>query len=284
VRSRWSGVTARLSRPSRFLLLGVALLGLLATTAVAVLVNDAGTRHARSKPAAATSAAPVPSVPSPSPSQNPFLTRVPLFPPAPPPVRLTLLTGPYAPIYRRLPVNARVAFLTIDDGWIRQPQAITLMAAAHIPFTMFLVAPVAAADPAFFTRMETVGGVVEDHTVTHRSMRGKPYPFQRAEICGGASMLAKTFGRRPEFFRPPFGEYDSTTLRAVHDCGLTAAFYWSETVNNGTVNYQTSLHRISPGDIILMHFRQSFVADALAALTAIHQAGLTPALLEDYLG
>jgi hypothetical protein len=41
-------------------------------------------------------------------------------------------------------------------------------------------------------------------------------------------------------------------------------------------------HRIFPGDIILMHFRPAFLRDVLAALRAIHAAGLTPALLEDY--
>ena len=56
----------------------------------------------------------------------------------------------------------------------------------------------------------------------------------------------------------------------------------SETVNNGAVAYQTAEHQIHAGDIILMHFRPAFTNDVIAALTAIHNAGLTPALLEDY--
>ncbi|HKT02594.1 MAG TPA: polysaccharide deacetylase family protein [Rugosimonospora sp.] len=215
---------------------------------------------------------------------NPFLARVPKFGPAPAPVRITLPTGgPYAPIYHRLPVTQPVAFLTMDDGLVRLPQAIQLMRAAHIPFTMFLIAPVAASDPPFFQQLEATGGVVEDHTITHPILRGKSYAFQHNEICGAIPTLVHTFGRHPEFFRPPYGDYDQTTLKAVHDCGLKAAFYWSETVNDGKVFYQTSLHRISAGDIILMHFRPRFVDDVLAALKAIHDAGLTPALLEDYL-
>jgi len=42
-------------------------------------------------------------------------------------------------------------------------------------------------------------------------------------------------------------------------------------------------HTLKPGDIVLMHFRPAFVKDFLAALNAIHKAGLTPALLDDYL-
>ena len=81
----------------------------------------------------------------------------------------------------------------------------------------------------------------------------------------------------------PSVDFEQTTLRMVHYCGLRAAFYWSETVNNGVVAYQTADHRIEPGDIILMHFRTTFVRDVTAALVAIHNAGLTPALLENYI-
>lgn len=212
-----------------------------------------------------------------------LLAKLPHFPAAPLPVPIYLPIGPTAPIYYRLPVHAPVAFLTIDDGLDQLPQDLTVMRAAHVPFTMFLIGPVAARNPSFFKRLEGDGGMIENHTLTHPILRGRTYAFQKNEVCGGRALLAQTFGRTPVLFRPPYGDYDQTTLRVVHDCGLQAAFYWSETVNNGKVRYQTSIHKIKPGDIILMHFRPAFAVDVLAALTAIHRAGLTPALLEDYI-
>jgi peptidoglycan/xylan/chitin deacetylase (PgdA/CDA1 family) len=212
-----------------------------------------------------------------------FLSRLPTFGPPPPPQPIAAPPGPLAPIYKRLPVNQPVAFLTMDDGWFQLPDDLRLMKAAHIPFTMFLIGPVAAKNPGFFQQLEADGGVVEDHTMTHPEMKGKPYDFQRREVCDARTSLEHTFGTTMHLFRPPFGDYDQTTLRAVHDCGLHAAFFWSETVNNGTVFYQTAEHRIHPGDIILMHFRPAFVNDVIAALTAIHNAGLVPALLEKYI-
>lgn len=53
-------------------------------------------------------------------------------------------------------------------------------------------------------------------------------------------------------------------------------------MDKGKVRYQGE-HRIHPGDIILMHFRERFVDDFIAALNAIHAAGLTPAVLGDYI-
>jgi peptidoglycan/xylan/chitin deacetylase (PgdA/CDA1 family) len=221
--------------------------------------------------------------PIPTGADNPYLAMVPKFglPPVPEPI--TVPAGPVAPIYHRLPVHQPVAFLTMDDGQTQLPQAIPLMQAAHIRFTMFLIAPVAAGNPGFFKQLVEAGGVIEDHTITHPEMKGKSYDFQRHEVCGAKASLEQTFDTHLSLFRPPYGDYDQTTLRAVHDCGLKAAFHWSETVNDGKVFYQTENHQIAAGDIILMHFRPAFVQDVLAALTAIHDAGLTPALLEDYL-
>jgi peptidoglycan/xylan/chitin deacetylase (PgdA/CDA1 family) len=208
---------------------------------------------------------------------------LPKFGPPPVPQPINVPNGPLAPIYKRLPINQPVAFLTLDDGFFQLPPDIRIMQAAHIPFSMFLIAPVAQQNPGFFQQLEAAGGVVEDHTVSHAEMKGKPYEFQRREICNAKTYLQNEFGTDLHLFRPPFGDYDQTTLRAVHDCGLKAAFYWSETVNNGTVFYQTPEHKIHPGDIILMHFRPAFINDVIAALTAIHNAGLTPALPESYL-
>ncbi len=237
-----------------------------------------GSGAASPGPSAPGSASPVPGG-----DANPYLAMVPKFGPPPVPEPIAVPVGPVAPIYHRLPVNQPVAFLTMDDGQTQLPQAIPLMQAAHIRFTMFLIAPVAAGNPGFFKQLVAAGGVIEDHTLTHPEMKGKSYDFQHHEVCGAEASLEQTFGTHPSLFRPPYGDYDQTTLRAVHDCGLKAAFHWSETVNDGKVFYQTDNHHIAAGDIILMHFRPAFVQDVLAALTAIHDAGLTPALLEDYL-
>lgn len=212
-----------------------------------------------------------------------LVAKLPAFAAPPPATPVHITAGSSAPIFFHLPVTSKVAFLTIDDGIVQMPEDLTVMHAAHIPFTMFLIAPVAARNPAFFKKLVADGGVIEDHTLTHPILRGRSEDFQEHEICGARTALTKTFGRAPLLFRPPFGDYDHTTLQVVHDCGLRAAFYWSETVRNGKVFYQTSEHKIKPGDIILMHFRSTFPADVLAALTAIHKAGLTPALLEDYI-
>jgi peptidoglycan/xylan/chitin deacetylase (PgdA/CDA1 family) len=210
------------------------------------------------------------------------LADVPKFGPAPSPEPIVLPPGDEVPYLSRIPVTQPVAFLTIDDGYLKNPEAIKLFAAAHIPVTLFLTTSAIKDDVPFFDRLRDHGAVIEAHTITHTELRGRSYEFQYREICGSTDRLQHWYGRRPVLFRPPFGTEDHTTLRAAHDCGIKAAFMWKETIDKGIVRYQEG-HTVQPGDIILMHFRPAFVKDFLAALRAIHRAGLTPALLQDYI-
>lgn len=208
-------------------------------------------------------------------------SNIPVFAPAPPAEKIAPVPGGPAPYLSRIRTRQKVAFLTIDDGFVKHPEAPKLIAAARVPVTLFLTTDAVKDDPDYFKPMIDAGAVVEAHTISHPNLRGKSYAEQKYQICGSADRLAGWYGRRPTLFRPPFGNKDATTLKATRDCGMTAAIMWKETVHKGKVRYQEG-RRVQPGDIILMHFRKDFVADFLAALRAIRKAGLTPALLEDY--
>lgn len=186
------------------------------------------------------------------------------------------------PWITHIPTQQKVAFLTIDDGWIRRPEALRMLRAAEVSVTLFLMVNAAREDPGYFRPLQRSGALIEAHTITHARLPGLPYEAQKHEICGSADWLAQTYGHHPVLFRPPYGEKDANTLKAAYDCGMWASVHWTETVDKGHVYYQTGDKRIHPGDIILMHFREAYAVDFWAALTAIKAAGLTPALLEDY--
>jgi peptidoglycan/xylan/chitin deacetylase (PgdA/CDA1 family) len=211
------------------------------------------------------------------------LSRLPKFGPAPVPEPMLLPhSSGQAPLISRIPTTLPVAFLTIDDGIWKVPDAIPLLRAAGIPVTLFLTINDISDDPGYFARLQAAGAVIESHTVTHPDLRKLGYGQQVYEICHATDVLGQWYGRRPVFFRPPFGFWNPSAMAAAASCGLTAGFLWRETVNAGVVRYQTKVHMIAPGDIILMHFRPTFDEDFVAALRAIKAAGLTPALLEDY--
>jgi peptidoglycan/xylan/chitin deacetylase (PgdA/CDA1 family) len=188
-----------------------------------------------------------------------------------------------AAFVHEIPTTQPVAFLTIDDGATRHPLARDLLKASKIPVTLFLTTNYVVNNQDYFRELRDTGmTAVEGHTISHPSLPKHGYGEQRRQLCGATDQLEQWFGVRPTLFRPPYGERNDDTLRAAWSCGLQAGFHWRETVDSGTVHYQRPAKTIHAGDIILMHFRPIFVEDFLAALIAIKDACLTPALLEDY--
>ena len=213
-----------------------------------------------------------------------YLAQLPGFDPAPipEPVWLSRYEG-QAAFVADIPTTQPVAFLTIDDGAVRHPMALDLIAAAKVPVTLFLTTNYVVGHEDWFAALRDTGYVtIHNHTVSHPNLRTGGYEVARDQLCAANDRLAAAFGERPTFFRPPYGEYDGTTLAAAWACGLQAGFHWRETVDTGTVYYQRDHGRIHAGDIILMHFRPAFPDDFLAALQAIKNSGLVPARLEDY--
>jgi peptidoglycan/xylan/chitin deacetylase (PgdA/CDA1 family) len=86
------------------------------------------------------------------------------------------------------------------------------------------------------------------------------------------------FGTVPTLFRPPYGEYNNDTLKAMQLLGFPIAVLWTHTpedLANGAA--------LRAGDIILLHFTTTLSQDLTLVLNKIAEAGLTPAYLSDYL-
>jgi peptidoglycan/xylan/chitin deacetylase (PgdA/CDA1 family) len=211
-----------------------------------------------------------------------YIRHLPKFdaPPAPEPVDVE--AGTSSPVWFKVPTTQKVAFLTIDDGALQHPMALPLLKASGVRVTLFLTLNYAKKNPAYFKALQDAGAVIENHTIDHTSLKGQSYDFQKHEICYTADQFGSMFGRRPTLFRPPYGDYDATTLQVARECGQKVVFYWTETVDKGIVRYQSSNHTIQPGHIVLMHFRPAYGDDFTSALNHMKASGVTPALLEDY--
>ncbi|MFC7309542.1 polysaccharide deacetylase family protein [Streptomyces monticola] len=226
-----------------------------------------------------------------------------LEPPPPPRTKPPLPPGRVvdgkraAPVLDRVPTRDRVVFLTIDDGTAKDPRFAALMRELRVPFSMFLTDSMAGDDYAYFDRLRGGGKLsakrdgnrVQNHTLTHPSLAGLPYPAQRKEICGQQDRLQREFGQRPTLFRPPRGHYDSTTLRAVADCGVRASVMWGVNMQPDGLRYDHGGTRLRPGEIVLFHFfgagqlRGTELTDlTLDLLRTITEQGYAVARLEDY--
>ena len=187
-----------------------------------------------------------------------------------------------APVVTRIMTSQKVVFLTIDDGAYQNPIVISTLRSHQLKASLFLAKLFVGSNPQFFAQLTKQGSLIENHTISHdlNMVKDMNYDQQRAEICGMADYEQSTYGRRPEYYRPPGGAYSDIMRRAAHDCGMKAVVTWMVTVNNGSLQYQIG-NKLRPGDIVLMHFRPTFVADVQAFVEAAKATGLRPELLEN---
>jgi peptidoglycan/xylan/chitin deacetylase (PgdA/CDA1 family) len=181
-----------------------------------------------------------------------------------------------------------VVFLTYDDSAERDPAFTGLVRERRLPVTLFLTDTVAGPAYGDFARLRPFGASLQNHTLDHRFLRGLPYAGQRAEICGQQTKLRSRFGVRARLFRPPHGTYDTTTLRAAADCGITALVLWRATLDaEGALTYTRGDHRLHPGDIIAVAPDHPTATDLTARterlLRTIEERGLRVGNLEKYL-
>ncbi|ODA73167.1 Bifunctional xylanase/deacetylase precursor [Streptomyces sp. AVP053U2] len=191
------------------------------------------------------------------------------------------------PVVDHVPTRDKVVFLTYDDGAERDPRFIDLVRGRRLPVSMFLTDSVVGPGYGHFARLRSVGASLQNHTLDHPALRGLPYAGQRAEICGQQRKLGSRFGIRPHLFRPPYGTYDTTTLRAAGDCGIAAVVLWRVTLEgDGTLTYTRGAHRLTPGDIISVPAGETpaltLAERTTRLLRELEERGLRVGRLEDY--
>jgi len=181
------------------------------------------------------------------------------FPPAPPPpaVKPVTLSASDARVFSSVPLTEKVVFVTIDDGLEKEPGFIQMVKDFQVPMAIDLANLFISDDYSYFEKLYETGYVsIQNHTVHHPlSMPSLSASQQLDEIAGQQEILHKQYGVTPYIFRPPGGNYNATTLGATSQAGLKGVMMWKETMEISDMEYQTSVRRLSPGDIILCHFR-----------------------------
>lgn len=236
---------------------------------------------AQSSVAAPTSADPAPSA-TPSPTPTPTKRIRPTFVPD---YHLPPVIDGLAPVITKIETQHPVVFLTIDDGNVKTPEMVRLMAEYDYPASLFLTRNSVVDNPTFFREFQKQGSLIENHTVTHNisMVREWGYQSQLNDMAGMQDFALQHYGRLPALFRPPGGAYSNVMRQAVAAAGMKAIINWEAKANAGKMDYQVG-NSLRPGDIVLMHFRPEFAADLAAFREAQLAAGLEVVLLEDFLG
>lgn len=166
----------------------------------------------------------------------------------------------FAPVLRRLPVNGRQVWLTIDDGPSDDTPALLDLLRAHgARATFFLVAGRAAARPELVAQIVAGGHQIGNHTDSHPAAGfWLPRPWAtRRQIAHAQTRLTALAGAPPRWFRAVAGHANPFVQPALARLGLERAS-WSgrgfDAVDADDERVLARLRRaIAPGAILLLH-------------------------------
>jgi Polysaccharide deacetylase len=181
------------------------------------------------------------------------------FAPAPPPpaIKPIALSTSDPTVFSHVPLTDKVVFVTIDDGLEKEPAFIQMVKDLRVPIALELADLFIKDDYAFFEKLYETGYVtIHNHTISHPlSMPSLSAAQQLHEISGQQQILRQRYGVTPRIFRPPGGNYNETTIAAAGQSGLGGFMLWREAMQISDMQYQTTVHSLKPGDIVLCHFR-----------------------------
>lgn len=166
-----------------------------------------------------------------------------------------------------------VITLTFDDG----PDDVTVAIAQYlarqgIPATFFLIGSRVAKRPDVVRELAGLGFELGNHSMTHPDLRKLPMEKMKSEVDECSRLIGDITGKRPRFFRPPYGSFNSQVVDEAWRQGMTTVLWtvdaldWTEPGADVTV--QRVMAQVRPGSVVLLHSNHIQTAEALPEIVS----------------
>ena len=164
----------------------------------------------------------------------------------------------FGPALLRGPAAGNRIALTFDDGPCSSytGQILDILRCHNVKVTFFVCGQNVERCPEILRRVQAEGHTIGNHGYSH------PFPFFRSrhffarEIDLTQEAIAKVTGKRPKFFRPPFGARWLGLQPVLKARGLSLV-NWSDTGYDWKLDtpgiVRETLKALGPGSIILLH-------------------------------
>ncbi len=165
--------------------------------------------------------------------------------------------------------------LTFDDG-PNPPfttQVLAVLKHYGIHATFFCLGNEVAAYPDLVRQEVADGHVIGNHSWFHPLLTTLSAAQIRTELTTTGDIIQQVTGKRPIFFRPPYGSVNAQVLTQANQLGLTT-FIWSDgsldwtPIGPAAIVHQV-LSTVANGAIILMHDGGGNRSRTLAALPGV---------------
>ena len=153
----------------------------------------------------------------------------------------------------------RVA-LTFDDGPIpeKTEQVLRILKEFDVPAAFFCIGNRVDSNPEIARRIDHEGHIIGNHSYWHGTFFDlKSAPMVTRELYDTDVAIFKAIGKKPRFFRPPYGVSNPMIARAVKRLSHSVVGWSVRSFDTVTGNPDKLLQRVTGrtrgGDVVLLH-------------------------------
>jgi len=157
------------------------------------------------------------------------------------------------------PSDKQEIALTFDDGPHPEytPETVDILARTGAAAAFFLNGRNALTFPGVVEKLHTAGHVLGVHGFSHRRLDFTNKRVIRNEIASSVEAVEKITGRRPVYFRPPYGRFDWRFKKLLREQNLRMVLWSLLTCDFREVDKETILHtvrdRVHNGAVLVFH-------------------------------
>lgn len=183
----------------------------------------------------------------------------------------TTSTNKLLPIYSVQTENKNVA-LTINCAWNDSDidKILSTLSENNVKATFFMVGDWVEKFPEAVKKINEAGHEIGSHSNTHAHVNQLSYEKNVEEIKLSSEKIKNITGKEVTLYRPPYGEYNNTVIRAANENGYMPIQWSLDTLDytgiTGNEMWDRIKDKITSGDIILMHNGTEHTAESLDML------------------
>ena len=175
------------------------------------------------------------------------------------------------PIYNVQTDEKKVAF-TMNCAWNADDidSILETLKNKNVKITFFMVGDWIDKFPEAVKKVNSEGHEIASHSNTHPHVNNLSYEENIKEIEESNKKIDNITGKKTKVYRPPYGEYNDTVIKAAQDKGYYCIQWSLDTLDytgiTGEEMWKKLEGKIKSGDIILSHNGTKHTADSLDML------------------
>lgn len=165
--------------------------------------------------------------------------------------------------------NDKKISISFDAAWGNEDteELKRILGARNIRTTFFVVGGWVDNYPESVKSLSDAGHEIMNHSATHPHMTQISSDKMKAELNECADKIENITGKRPNLFRPPYGDYNDEVVKTARECGYYTIQWNIDSLDWKDLSadeiYNRVVPKVTPGSIILFHNAAKHTPEAL---------------------